>query len=492
MKIFTSLYRHAWLLLIFATGVYMRIKAAFLDPFLHDWDERYHALVAANMMKHPFMPMLNKAVFSNYDSQAWCCNHIWLHKQPLFLWQIATALKLFGTSTFVLRLPSVIMGSVMILLLYRICMLLTKNKLSSLFSAMLLSFSFYQLQLISGRKGMDHNDVAFGFYILCSFWSFCEYLNAPVSKGWVILTGIFAGCAVLNKWLTGILVFAPWGLLVLNDLFKTKDIKVLKDMLLGLACCVLVFLPWQLYIFYRFPAEALHEYRLNTMHLFNVLEGHKGDLLFYVSKLDDYFGQNIFVFLLIGLGLVLSQKRKWNHFHFTMIFSLLLVFIFFSCVVKTKIDTFVFIAVPFGMLYAGMGFDALLGKLKIPFQIKIVIAFICTVFLCRPLQLFHPGQQLKYSAERIYNDSVYRQVKKMIPADTRIVLNAYTPGHYDLMFYHPDLIARDFWIEEKYLQVLAKYKIRIAAFDNHIGNHNPAFLLEYPYLYIIPVELKVF
>ncbi|MCC7028880.1 MAG: hypothetical protein IT257_01150, partial [Chitinophagaceae bacterium] len=155
-------------------------------------------------------------------------------------------------------------------------------------------------------------------------------------------------------------------------------------------------------------------------------------------------------------------------------------------------DSFVFIVVPLGMLYAGLGFDALFGKLKIPFQVKIVIAFLCTIFLCRPLLMLHPGQLPKYRAERAYNDSVYRQIKKMIPADTRIVLNAFTPGHYDLMFYYPDLIARDFWIDEKYLKVLAKYTIRIAAFDNHIGTDNPAFLRRYPYLYIIPVELKVF
>ena len=28
--------------------------AALLDPFLNIWDERFHALVAKNMMNHPF------------------------------------------------------------------------------------------------------------------------------------------------------------------------------------------------------------------------------------------------------------------------------------------------------------------------------------------------------------------------------------------------------------------------------------------------------
>ncbi|HRT53356.1 MAG TPA: hypothetical protein P5291_04705, partial [Flavobacteriales bacterium] len=36
----------------------LRCVAAALDPFLNDWDEAYHAVVAKNLMEHPLTPML--------------------------------------------------------------------------------------------------------------------------------------------------------------------------------------------------------------------------------------------------------------------------------------------------------------------------------------------------------------------------------------------------------------------------------------------------
>src|SRR5215203_5533899 len=96
-------------------GFFLRFYISWKEPFLHDWDERFHALVARNLMDHPFKPMLRKNPIDNYDPNSWCCNHIWLHKQPLFMWQMALSMKIFGTSVLSMRLPSIIMGSLMIL-----------------------------------------------------------------------------------------------------------------------------------------------------------------------------------------------------------------------------------------------------------------------------------------------------------------------------------------------------------------------------------------
>ena len=37
----------------------LRLFAAFLDPYLHDWDEVFHAVVAKHMITHPFEPQLH-------------------------------------------------------------------------------------------------------------------------------------------------------------------------------------------------------------------------------------------------------------------------------------------------------------------------------------------------------------------------------------------------------------------------------------------------
>ena len=103
-------------ILAFALRCYM----ATLDPFLHEWDEQYHALVARNMMDNPFVPMLRAGHLMPYNYEDWGGNIIWLHKQPLFMWQMALSMKICGVSLFALRLPSSILGTFMVPLLYHI------------------------------------------------------------------------------------------------------------------------------------------------------------------------------------------------------------------------------------------------------------------------------------------------------------------------------------------------------------------------------------
>ncbi len=72
-----------WLIIL--SAFLLRLLLSALDPFLHNWDERFHVLVAKNMMQFPFKPMLNKNPILPYNYTDWSSNNIWLHKQPLFL-----------------------------------------------------------------------------------------------------------------------------------------------------------------------------------------------------------------------------------------------------------------------------------------------------------------------------------------------------------------------------------------------------------------------
>ncbi|MBK7221497.1 MAG: hypothetical protein IPH94_09250 [Saprospiraceae bacterium] len=110
--------KNATLILILVLGFFLRLHYAHLDPYLHAWDERYHALVAKNLMDDPLLPLLRAEPLVPYDDKAWCCNHIWVHKQPLFMWQMAASMAIFGVSEFAMRYPSVLMGCLMILALF--------------------------------------------------------------------------------------------------------------------------------------------------------------------------------------------------------------------------------------------------------------------------------------------------------------------------------------------------------------------------------------
>jgi 4-amino-4-deoxy-L-arabinose transferase-like glycosyltransferase len=104
--------------LLMLSALLLRLLMISLDPFIHDWDERYHALVAKNMISFPFKPMLVMDPVMAYDYLDWSNNHIWLHKQPLFMWQMALSMKMFGVNEIAMRLPSAIMGTILVWLTY--------------------------------------------------------------------------------------------------------------------------------------------------------------------------------------------------------------------------------------------------------------------------------------------------------------------------------------------------------------------------------------
>jgi hypothetical protein len=64
--------------LILLTGLILRAAGA-TDSFLHPWDERYHALVAKNMLNASFEPMLYKDPALESNDRNWWSSHIWLH-----------------------------------------------------------------------------------------------------------------------------------------------------------------------------------------------------------------------------------------------------------------------------------------------------------------------------------------------------------------------------------------------------------------------------
>jgi hypothetical protein len=57
-------------------------------PYLNEWDERYHALVAWKLIEQPLKPMLYRHTPMAYDYKSWGSSHIWVHKPPPVRWSI--------------------------------------------------------------------------------------------------------------------------------------------------------------------------------------------------------------------------------------------------------------------------------------------------------------------------------------------------------------------------------------------------------------------
>ncbi len=199
------------LLLLSGTFV-LKLFQIHLDPYLNNWDEMFHALVAKNLSHHPFLPTLYPAEVLPYDYKDWTNNYVWVHKQPLYLWQMALFIKIFGAKVWAVRLPSAICAAFAAYCIYRIGKNLANVNIGY-YGALFFSTSYFFGELAAGSQMTDHNDLVFITYVTASFWAFTEYVNHPEQKTkWIIWIGIFGGMAVLTKWLVGLLIYLFWFL----------------------------------------------------------------------------------------------------------------------------------------------------------------------------------------------------------------------------------------------------------------------------------------
>lgn len=439
-------------------AVYM--FAAMLFPFVNLWDEQYHALVAKNLMQHPLVPTLYETDWvDGHDYTNWAIAHIWLHKQPLFLWQIALSFKIFGVSELSLRLPSVLMCTLLIPIAYRVAQLLVNSRVAY-FTAISATFSWFLVSLVSGKEGMEQNDVCFVFYVCASVWAFCEYMHRRrhARHGlwiWAIFIGLLSGAAIMTKWLTGLLVYLIWFFyLLFEHKLQWRQWKI-PHILLAFGITLLVVLPWQLYIFNRFPELARLEFDLNFMHLSTAVEGHEGSLLYYLIILPyQYFGHgytsfqnqvqlNAFAissYIILALGLILLVFTIPERSHkLTLIATWLFVYLFFS-IAKTKMPAYTFILCLIWFMSIGtlsekiiLLFERIIG---IPSVQKIFFILFCLFSGYYQLNYgnFYNGMMEQTYHNIVHNKLIFQQLDRRLPEDCYIFgADANDGEHYNLI-----------------------------------------------------------
>ncbi len=468
----------------------LRLVMISFDPYLHQWDERFHALVAKNMMDNPFVPMLRVNPVLPYSYKAWCCNHIWVHKQPLFMWQMALSMKVFGVNEVAMRLPSAILGALGSLLVYRVGFLWLRDKKAAYLAALLFTLSYYQLELTSGREGLDHNDLVYAFYVLASIWAYTEYrnqLHKPIK--WLLLIGLFVGCAVLNKWLTGLLVFAGWGTMLLLNPVELKEKKNWLHMLLALGVAVITFLPWQIYTAHQFPEEMAWTQYHNYLHIISPLENHGGDALFHVRFMLVHFGITLLPFIL--LGLIALKAKRWLKQPYTveMLVMVAVVYLFFAFV-KTKMPAFTFVVAPILYIVAAYGLTVAykwasghLHKLVLAMAMMAIVLF-----------AFRPWNIVKYRSpnnearnSRIHNAEIFKSLNGNIPIGT-VVFNCNSYEETDVMFY-TNLNAYTWWPDESVIDSLIDAGHQVAIFKGHGNQWPPNSIMANPQITIIDEQL---
>ena len=469
------------LIALFLGSISLFSYIALAFPFLHVWDEQFHALVAKNMGNHFFFPTLLENPILKFD-KVWVDTHLWLHKQPFFLWQMALSMKIFGVNTFALRLPDILMASSMPIMIYRMGKIIQSKSLG-FYAALLFLTSYFLYQLIPGTLNTDHNDMAFIFYVTASFWSWFEYRNSG-NKRWLIAIGLFSGIAILVKWLVGLIVYAGWGLTILANTNTRFKIKSYYDLLKSFLITLSVALPWQLYILIKFPEVSNYEYALNTVHFHKVVEGHGGPWSFHLEQWSKYIS-NHFEFL-IPIALVIFLFLKIKKEYKIVISSWIVIVTLFYSVAATKMPAFTFILSGLFFIILVAPFTQLFSKAKtilvkadrtkyiIPFARMSIFAigfyFMFNVSLVENKSYWKKAKWIKGYQEM----TTFQEIKEMdLPSNSRFY-NFHFHGAVRFMF-HTDYQARSFLPNEAEVKILKENGVLIYVFDN---DKLPSYILQ--------------
>src|SRR4051812_12419641 len=268
---------------------------------LRGLDESYHAVVAANLLKHPFTPTFIDRPYLPEDhpalrgEPAWLHAHVWLHKPIWPLWQIAASLAILGTNAWALRLPSALLSTAAVWLTYAIGAELLDRR-AGLVAATLQAFNPAILMLVHGYAFSDHVDVSLLFWTELSIWlltlgwraSARLRLDPPFGSvpgeatraqapepsvhptRWFALAGVAQGLAFLSKTYPALIVTGIAIIAWLLSRRRNRDVAFRvsgRHLLLFLVTTILTIAPWTIYAAVRWPREFAAENLRILSHL---------------------------------------------------------------------------------------------------------------------------------------------------------------------------------------------------------------------------------
>lgn len=308
-------------------------------PFLHQWDEQFHALVAKHMMEDPLHPKLYKDPAFDFAPNAWNLTDTWLHKQPFFMWVLALSMKIFGVGIPGLRLPSVLLHIGMVFVVWEMGKTLFNRRLA-FWGALAYGCSLYAIALSGGYFTNDHNDTFMTFLVSLAFLMVLKQLQHLSWKRSMML-GVVVGLAVLTKWLMAGSVYIAWGAVILFT--DWKNLKSWGQLFMSGMVSLLIFLPWQFYIHTHFPEAAQYELGMMRAHVTDVIEGHEGPWWFYFRNILNQYRTGDMIYALIPIGLILGLRK--THLRNRILVAVFLAVIFgVYSYAATKMESFTWIA----------------------------------------------------------------------------------------------------------------------------------------------------
>jgi 4-amino-4-deoxy-L-arabinose transferase len=120
-------------------------------------DERFHALVARNLIHHPLTPTWIENPVLPYDFKNWTANPVWLEKGPVPLWALSGSIRVLGADELAVRIPSIPRTSLAVYLTFLIAATLFDRDVAIL-AAFFQAINGLLVELAAGRVSSDHVD----------------------------------------------------------------------------------------------------------------------------------------------------------------------------------------------------------------------------------------------------------------------------------------------------------------------------------------------
>ena len=331
-------------------------------------NESFYADASLNMLKtgNYLIPIYN--------------DHIRLAKPPLLYWLIALSFKIFGVSSFSLRLPSALAGTFCVLFTYYFGEKITKNL--GLYGAIATGMA---LEFVSNARYASP-EVLFCFFISSSIYFLYFYLKSQKIY-YLLASMIFSSLAMLTKGPVGVFIvgFVGFWYIVLENPKLLKDYKLYMAFVIA----ILVGSIWYIEVL-NSPYKELLIYKFYVENIKRINDLESDPWYFYLKDTIVSFAPFSIVLYLFFLNLKSLKTIKLPSVWF---FSLLFVF----SLIKMKIPTYLMPA------YPAMGFIVGINSLTkryfkysfwTLFGIGLLVYYSLILFILPSIEAYRPYKKM--------------------------------------------------------------------------------------------------
>lgn len=266
-------------------------------------------------------------------------------KPVFYYWMIGVSYVLLGVNEFSSRFPSALCAILLVLFTWYTARKVL-GKIPGFISALILATSIEYILL--GRRAAT--DIA-----LCLFFSgalYSMYLGYfikdwKVKIFWTVLSGIFAGLAILTKGPIGLVL--QFGILTLFLIFRKQfDVRHLKVYFMIGFVALLVSIPWYIKVHQVTNGEFTKTFFFthNLERFTSVVGEHPGPFWFYFPVvLLGFMPWTLFFISALSSLVKRFYKPSFNRFILFCLIWAAVVFLFFSAC-KTKMPTYILLLFP--------------------------------------------------------------------------------------------------------------------------------------------------